>query len=85
MAAISMGCDGEGPLPNKESMSQLRQMFGPTAVDSCIRQAISLCWMCLPEEKRTMDEVERQLHRILDRAIQNARDDGVVFADSDGD
>jgi hypothetical protein len=60
-------------------MSRMREAFGPTAVDNAIRQAVSLCWMFLPEDKRNMEEVEQQLRRLLDRAIENAKEDVAAF------
>ena len=54
-------------------------MFGPGHVDQTIRQAIQVCWMALPKEKRTVDEVERQIRRLVDRAIEDFREDGESF------
>lgn len=79
MAAYSVTSGGSGELPNREAMSHMRAMFGPTAVDDAIRQAIHMCWMFLPEEKRNMQEVEQQIRRLLDRAIENAKEDVAAF------
>jgi hypothetical protein len=57
----------------------MRKMFGPQQVDQMVRQAIQFCWMGLPEEKRTVDEVERQVRRILDRALKDMREDAGAF------
>jgi hypothetical protein len=70
-------------MPDDEGMSRMRAMFGPNAVDGAIRQAIQMCWMCLPKENRNIEEVERQLRRILDRAIANAKDDRAAFGNSE--
>ena len=60
-------------------------MFGPGDVDQTIRQAIQVCWMALPKEKRTVDEVERQIRRLVDLAIKDFREDGEMFGrDTDG-
>jgi len=59
--------------------SQWKQFFGPGQVDQMIRQAIQMCWMMLPEDKRSVDGVENQMRRIVDRAIKNLREDGDVF------
>lgn len=67
--------DGNDP----ESQEQFRSFFGPNQVDQLIRQAISTCWMGLPDEKRTVDEVERQIRRIVDRALRDLRDDSEAF------
>ncbi len=52
-----------------------RKMFGPDQIDQQIRQAIRFCWMMLPDEKRSVDEVERQVRRIVDRALRDLRED----------
>jgi len=70
---------GDQDLPDEEGMSRMREMFGPHAVDYALRQAISMCWMTLPSGKRNIDELERQIRRLVDRALQNARDDGAQF------
>ena len=29
--------------------------FGPTAIDNMLREAIKMCWMALPQEKRSVN------------------------------
>ena len=58
-----------------DAMDKMREMFGPTQIDQQIRQAIHLCWMGLPKEKRNVDELERQIRRLVDRALRDIRDD----------
>jgi hypothetical protein len=58
---------------------KMRQMFGPGDVDRQIRQAIQFCWMMLPDEKKTVDELEKQLRRIVDRAVRDLREDSDAF------
>lgn len=55
------------------------QFFGPGHVDSMIRQAIQFCWMALPNDKRNVDEVERQMRRLVERALRDAREDSASF------
>ena len=62
----------------------MRGMFGPTQVDTEIRQAIQFCWMALPEQKRNADEVERQIRRLVDRALRDLREDTEAFGAGDG-
>jgi hypothetical protein len=57
----------------------IRSMLSPQHVDQQIRQAIQFCWMVLPPEKRTVAEVEAQIRRIVDRALQDLRDDASSF------
>lgn len=54
-------------------------IFGPAQVDQAIRQAIQFCWMSLPKQRRTADEVETQIRRIVERALKDFREDGQVF------
>ncbi len=58
-----------------DAMDKMREMFGPTQIDQQIRQAIHFCWMGLPKEKRNVDELERQIRRLVDRALRDVRDD----------
>ena len=64
--------DPEGP-------DKMRSMFGPGQVDQGVRQAIQMCWMMLPEGSKTVDELEKQFRRIVDRAIKDLRDDSDAF------
>jgi hypothetical protein len=73
MAAFTFG--SEGP----ENADKIRFMFGPGQVDQSVRQAIQMCWMMLPEGSRTVDELERQFRRIVDRAIDDLREDADAF------
>jgi len=62
-----------------DAISKMRQMFGPGDVDVQIRQAIHLCWMVLPAKKKTVDELEKQFRRLVDRAINDLRKDSDAF------
>ena len=52
-----------------------REFFSPSQIDHLIRQAIEFCWMALPKEKRNVDELERQIRRLVDRALRDLRED----------
>ena len=58
-----------------DAMDKMRDMFGPTQIDQQIRQAIHFCWMGLPKDKRNIDELERQIRRLVDRALGDVRED----------
>ena len=60
---------------DEESWEKARQVFGPGQVDHLIRQAVQFCWMGLPKDKRNVNELERQIRRIVDRALQDIRED----------
>lgn len=74
MAYFSSCSSGESG--DEEAMSQF---FGPGQVDQTIRQAIQVCWMALPKDKRNVEEVERQIRRVVERALEDLREDGEAF------
>ncbi len=62
-----------------EALKRMRAFFSPQQVDQQIRQAIQFCWMALPPERQTVEEVEKQIRRIVDRALRDLRDDAASF------
>lgn len=62
-----------------EGTKKMRAMFGPGQIDTSVRQAIQMCWMMLPEGNKTVDELEKQFRRIVDRAIRDLREDSDAF------
>lgn len=60
-------------------MASMRDFFGPQMIDEQVRQAISFCWMALPPDRRNVDEVEKEIRRLVDRALRNLRDDATAF------
>lgn len=62
-----------------EAKNRLRAFFNPQMVDQQIRQAIQFCWMALPPEQQNVDEVEKQIRRIVDRALRDLRMDAESF------
>jgi hypothetical protein len=56
-----------------------RAMMSPGQIDHTIRQTIQFLWMMLPKEKRNVDEVEKELRRLVDRAIRDLREDFDAF------
>ena len=80
MAAFHACSSDENP---EEARKAMRDMFGPQAVDQAIRQAISTCWMVLPDDKKNVASVEAEIRRIVERALENLREDSRVFGISD--
>lgn len=74
---IATAGDGDGDKPNP--MEQMSQMFGPGHVDQSVRQAISICWMALPPDRRNVAEVEKEIRRLFERALSDLRDDHNAF------
>jgi hypothetical protein len=66
-------------IPPGEGEPDFGQALGPSPIDQQIRQAIHMCWMMLPESKRTVDEVEKHIRRIVERALKDLREDGEAF------
>jgi len=69
----SFRVEGEGA---EERMAEL---FGPGQVDQSLRQAIQFCWMGLAKDRRTPDELEKQIHRLVNRALKDFREDIEAF------
>jgi hypothetical protein len=61
-----------------EKYEKMRHMILPM-VDQGIRSTISSVWMSLPPASRTVDEVERQVRRLVDRALHDLREDASAF------
>jgi hypothetical protein len=68
--------EGDSGPPKKQRMADL---FGPLQVDQAIRQAIQMCWMSLPKIRRTPDEMEKQIRRIVERALKDFHEDREAF------
>ena len=57
----------------------MQNFLGPTHVDTTIRQAIQMCWMAMPKEKKTVKDVEALMRQLFERAIKDLRDDARSF------
>jgi hypothetical protein len=72
----------DNPEGNKQAMLD---MLGPQAVDGAIRQAISTCWMMMPDDKKNVAAVEAEIRRLVDRALANLQEDAKAFGiETDG-
>ena len=70
----------DGNDPNaEEKMARMAQFMGPGQIDQEIRSAIQLCWMSLAKDRRTLKEVEKQIRRLVDRALKDFREDQAAF------
>jgi hypothetical protein len=70
---------GEGD----DAAERMAEMFGPAQIDHMIRQAVQFCWMGLPKNRRSVDEVEAQVRRIVERALRDFREDRQAFSGVD--
>ncbi len=63
----------------------------PGRVDQAVRTAIHKCWHALPPERQSLDQVERHIRRLVDRAFRDLREDAelfteeALFAEGDGE
>jgi hypothetical protein len=71
------------PPANANWDDQFGGMFPPAQIDQLIRQAVQFCWMTLPRDYRSADEVEKQIRRLVDRAIRDMREDLQAFGKMD--
>ena len=62
-----------------DALNEMRSFFSPQMVDQGIRQAIQICWMSLPADKKNVNEVETQIRRIVERALRDFREDSDQF------
>ena len=81
MAGYSLNVNPE----DEGALDKMREMFGPGQIDHFVRQAIQFCWMGLPKERRNVDELERQIRRIVDRALRDVREDFDQFSSQPGE
>ncbi|HEY8667029.1 MAG TPA: hypothetical protein VIL86_10205 [Tepidisphaeraceae bacterium] len=72
-SSFSAGEGGEDPA------EKMAEIFGPGQVDQMIRSGINSCWMALPKERKNIDELERQVRRMVDRALEDFREDQEQF------
>jgi hypothetical protein len=72
---MAMFLEGQGD----DAAERMSEVFGPGQIDHLIRQAVQFCWLSLPKERRTVEELEQQVRRIMDRALKDFRDDRQAF------
>ena len=68
-----------------DAADRMRGMFGPQQVDQEIRQAISMCWMMMPDDKKNPEAVAAEIRRIVERALDNLKEDARAFGIDPGD
>jgi hypothetical protein len=57
----------------------MREFLGPGHPDQLLRQTVQMCWQVLPRERRNVEELTRQMQRLLDRAIRDLEEDRKEF------
>ena len=66
----------------KVQKRRMSEFFGPGQVDQAVRQAIQFCWMALPKQRRNQDELDKQIRRVVDRALRDFHEDSEAFSRS---
>ncbi|HMC65936.1 MAG TPA: hypothetical protein VKI65_13435, partial [Gemmataceae bacterium] len=79
MLVSTVECSPTGGENPEGAMKAMRDMFGPQHVDQMIQQAVSSCWMMLPDDRRTMAVLEAEIRRLVDRAIKDFKEDSKAF------
>jgi hypothetical protein len=67
------------PNDDPKRADRMRSFMGPGQVDQQIRQAIQFAWIMLPDERKTVAEVEQVIRQIVDRALKDFREDAESF------
>jgi len=63
----------------EDAAERMADFFGPGQIDQTIRQAIHFCWMALPKERKNVDELDREIRRLTERALRDFREDAQAF------
>jgi hypothetical protein len=83
MAAFVTSCgSGEG---GEDAAEKMADFFGPGQIDQFIRQGVQFCWQALPKKRRNLDELDRQVRRIVERALKDFREDLSEFGRAGGE
>jgi len=56
-------------------VGDMGDFLGPGAMDQLLLSVVHTCWTTLPPDRRTLDELETEMRRHLDRAFRNMRED----------
>jgi hypothetical protein len=54
-------------------------LYAPSEVDQLVRKTLQLCWRAMPRDRRGTEEHERQVHRLVARALRDFREDREEF------
>jgi hypothetical protein len=81
MLTSTSSCGDSGD--SKDWAETMREMHGPQGVDQAVRQAVSICWTMLPKEKRSVENVEKEIRRLVERVLRDFKEDNEAFGVSD--
>ena len=63
----------------KKARQTMLAMMGPGQADTMVRHAVQHIWMLLPEEKKNLTELRAQIQRLVDRVIDDMKEDAAAF------
>ena len=66
---------GKAMKVEKMDEGKFKEMFGPGMVDQMLRNAIQMVWVTLPKKRKKLDELEKEVRRLVDRALRDMRED----------
>jgi 16S rRNA (adenine1518-N6/adenine1519-N6)-dimethyltransferase len=61
-----------------KALKKMKAIFGPGQVDHLVRNAIQTCWIGLAENRKTVDELEKQFRRIVAASGEITANDVVI-------
>ena len=67
------------PKAAEKAAEAFGDLFGPGWIDQQIRRAIHYGWGSLPKKRRTIKELEKQIRRLVERALKDFREDRKAF------
>ena len=64
---------------DRQSEAVAVDLHAPAEVDQLVRKMLQLCWRAISRDRRTAEEHERQVHRLVARALRDFREDREEF------
>jgi hypothetical protein len=59
--------------------SQSADLYAPAEVDQLVRKTLQLCWRAMSRDRRSIEEHQRQVHRLVERGLRDFREDREEF------
>jgi hypothetical protein len=75
-------CDVSESDPSAATAGFMAMFQTPAHLDQTVRQAVQLCWTVIPNERRTTEELETQVRRVVERALKDFAEDKAAFGPS---
>jgi hypothetical protein len=72
-------CEPSGEDPSGEAAGFMAMFQNPAQLDQTVRQAVQLCWTVIPKERQTIEELQKQFRRVVERALEDFAEDKTAF------